>query len=44
MEVQSPPEEQEFVQAGMETIFIVKLPPMTHQEEESNQAENSEVN
>ncbi len=36
MEVQSPPEDQEFVQAGMETVFIVKLPPITKQEEEEN--------
>ncbi len=28
MEVQSPPDEQEYIQAGMETVFKVKLPPM----------------
>ncbi len=39
MEVQSPPEEQEFVQAGMETVFIVKLPPITHQEGDAGENE-----
>ncbi len=41
MEVQSPPDEQEYVQAGMETVFKVKLPPMKHHEEEGVQ-ENKE--
>jgi len=39
MEVQSPPEEQEFVQAGMETVFIVKLPPVS---QEDNKEDNKE--